>query len=35
MIKSGQPREALLRLEVQYAGLPVDLRCLWHGHMPC
>jgi ATP/maltotriose-dependent transcriptional regulator MalT len=34
MIKSGQPREALLRLESQYAGLPVDLRRLRLSHRP-
>jgi hypothetical protein len=34
MIKSGQPREALLRLEAQYAGLPVDLRRLRLSHRP-
>jgi DNA-binding CsgD family transcriptional regulator len=34
MIKSGQPRDALLRLEAQYAGLPVDLRRLRLSHRP-
>ena len=34
LIKSGQPREALLRLEAQYAGLPVDLRRLRLSHRP-
>jgi DNA-binding CsgD family transcriptional regulator len=34
MIKSGQPREALLRLEAQYAGLPIDLRRLRLSHRP-
>jgi DNA-binding CsgD family transcriptional regulator/tetratricopeptide (TPR) repeat protein len=34
MIKSGQPREALLRLEAQYPGLPVDLRRLRLSHRP-
>jgi len=34
MIKSGQPREALLRLEARYPGLPVDLRRLRLSHRP-
>jgi len=34
MLKSGQPREALLRLEAQYPGLPVDLRRLRLSHRP-
>jgi LuxR family maltose regulon positive regulatory protein len=34
MVKSGQPREALLRLEAQYAGLPVDLRRMRLSHRP-
>jgi DNA-binding CsgD family transcriptional regulator len=34
LIKSGQPREALLRLEAQYTGLPVDLRRLRLSHRP-
>jgi DNA-binding CsgD family transcriptional regulator len=34
MIKSGQPREALLRLEARYPGLPVDLRRLRLSYRP-
>jgi DNA-binding CsgD family transcriptional regulator len=34
LIKSGQPREALLRLEAQQPGLPVDLRRLRVSHRP-
>jgi ATP/maltotriose-dependent transcriptional regulator MalT len=34
MIKTGQSREALLRLEAQYPGLPVDLRRLRLSHRP-
>jgi DNA-binding CsgD family transcriptional regulator len=34
LIKTGQPREALLRLEAQYPGLPVDLRRLRLSHRP-
>ena len=34
MVKSGQPREALLRLEAQYSGLPVDLRRMRLSHRP-
>jgi DNA-binding CsgD family transcriptional regulator len=34
MIKSGQPREALMRLETQYAALPIDLRRLRLSHRP-
>lgn len=34
MIKCGQPREALLRLEARHPGLPVDLRRLRLSHRP-
>ena len=34
MIKSGQVREALLRLDSQHPGLPVDLRRLRLSHRP-
>jgi DNA-binding CsgD family transcriptional regulator len=34
MIKCGQPREALLRLEARYPGLPVDLRRMRLSHRP-
>jgi len=34
MIKSGQPREALLRLEARHPGLPVDLRRMRLSHRP-
>jgi DNA-binding NarL/FixJ family response regulator len=34
MIKSGQPRDALLRLEAQHPGLPIDLRRLRLSHRP-
>jgi DNA-binding CsgD family transcriptional regulator len=34
MVKSGQTREALLRLEAQYSGLPVDLRRMRLSHRP-
>lgn len=34
MIKSGQPREALLRLESRHPGLPVDLRRMRLSHRP-
>ena len=34
MIKSGRSREALLRLEARYPGLPVDLRHLRLSHQP-
>lgn len=34
MIKSGQPREALLRLEGRHPGLPVDLRRMRLSHRP-
>jgi DNA-binding CsgD family transcriptional regulator len=34
MVKSGQSREALMRLESQYPGLPVDLRRMRLSHRP-
>jgi DNA-binding CsgD family transcriptional regulator len=34
MVKAGKPREALLRLDSQYPGLPVDLRRLRLSHRP-
>ena len=34
MMKSGRSREALLRLDAQYAGLPIDLRRLRVSHRP-
>jgi DNA-binding CsgD family transcriptional regulator len=34
LTKSGRTREALLRLEAQYPGLPVDLRRLRLSHRP-
>lgn len=34
MVKSGQSREALVRLEAQYAGLPIDLRRMRLSHRP-
>ena len=34
LIKSGRPREAWVRLDAQYPGLPVDLRRLRLSHRP-
>jgi DNA-binding CsgD family transcriptional regulator len=34
LVKSGQSREALMRLESQYPGLPVDLRRMRLSHRP-
>jgi len=34
MVKSGQSREALMRLESQYSGLPVDLRRMRLSYRP-
>ncbi len=34
LVKSGQSREALIRLDAQYAGLPIDLRRLRVSHRP-
>jgi DNA-binding CsgD family transcriptional regulator len=34
IVKSGQSREALMRLESQYPGLPVDLRRMRLSHRP-
>jgi DNA-binding CsgD family transcriptional regulator/tetratricopeptide (TPR) repeat protein len=34
LIKSGRSREALLRLDAQYVGLPLDLRRLRVSHRP-
>ena len=34
LMKSGRSREALLRLDAQYAGLPLDLRRLRVSHRP-
>lgn len=34
LIKQGRPREAFLRLEARYPGLPVDLRQLRLSHRP-
>jgi DNA-binding CsgD family transcriptional regulator len=34
LMKSGRSREALLRLDAQYSGLPIDLRRLRVSHRP-
>jgi DNA-binding CsgD family transcriptional regulator len=34
LVKSGQSREALIRLDAQYSGLPIDLRRLRVTHRP-
>lgn len=34
LVKSGQSREALIRLDAQYSGLPLDLRRLRVSHRP-